>query len=406
MYISGYADILQNSRYWAHADHLNYTIWMSTIGLLAWIIGYNIPHLGTKILKTNTHPQKKKSILFSRIHFKTVTIIPLILLLILISLLGEEFLTGSYRGVRNWGSGSTYAYTVFHTSILLATFAVIYKHRRDTQHGLVYFLKKLPMPFLTAYTLYISIFLLLGDRGGPVMLVLASLILYGSYVRPIHLTQLLLLIFIGLIVVFFVGQARNSVESGNLVVERIDEVELPQLYGLTLELSNSIRTALYAVDSIDSNKDLYYGKLMLNNALSLIPFGQTIYLDISKDSPNDISSSKYFTTLIKRPNANSGVGTSLIGDLYINFGILGLGLLMFVSGILFSKSEINSLRFEKIPWITLFITLSSLSAYIARDSYLGGIRTWFWILIIYYLTKIFSGLLGNTLHQLPKVRSQ
>lgn len=126
---------------------------------------------------------------------------------------------------------------------------------------------------------------------------------------------------------------------------------------------------------------------MLSNILSVFPFLQSIYLSLTGSTVSDISSGNLVTDLFfsENPNMKSfGLGTNLIGDIYVSFGVIGVAVLMFSLGFLLKKlyrlsceGNHNSL----LIYALLFMDV----IYLPRSSFFTSLRSVTWVLFISYI---------------------
>jgi oligosaccharide repeat unit polymerase len=127
-----------------------------------------------------------------------------------------------------------------------------------------------------------------------------------------------------------------------------------------------------------------YGKTMLMNILAAVPFLQSFFLYVTGWGTGDISSASYVTDLFFGVNNSDrfGLGTNLVGDIYVSFGLLGVILFMFVGGtllrVLYNKAKQNLL------FLFIYALVFMDAIYIARSPFFTWVRAVVWCYFIYW----------------------
>lgn len=195
-----------------------------------------------------------------------------------------------------------------------------------SRKGIFLFIRKNWLVF-TMIFVYLFLLILLGSRTIPLRILLLLLLLYNIYLYKLSKKVVVLLIIFGSVALFAIGVIRNpsvALETSTMQVNPILKV------GNELVINNR---SLYV---LMEQKDLYginFGQTLLMYILSVIPFMQSIFLYITGWSVSDISSAALVTELYfgdKPDKEVVGLGTNIIGDIYLSFGIIGVILLMFL----------------------------------------------------------------------------
>lgn len=373
----GLSNILPESasRIWVNEYYVNYATWLSTIGGISWIYGFSILR--------NKRPLKK--IVFSFKYNKLLNFTILLFLLFLFTA-GKSFLTGGvYKGEGGTSSGagiSGYIQLLFSISIILLTTIIILHNKRKYQNNFFTWFFNFDKKFLVLYFTYVVLFFLIGDRGGPISLLLTTTILIGSIVRPLKLYTLLVGVFVGGLFLSLISLGRSESSGIEILSAGAEKFQYTSGYDNTLELANSVRTLYMAVSEVPERHDFFYGRLWTGNLLSPFPFTQSLYLDLTKTKTYELGSAVYITYLTFGNNPSSGEGTSLIADIYLNFGSLGVVFFMFLLGIFFKKADNNLHCLENIHWVIVAAILASFSVYFGRASLFLILRPIIWSFII------------------------
>ncbi len=363
------------SRAYANTQYIAYGTWLSAIGVVSWVFGF--------ILITSK-PISKATFF---IKYKKLLIFTLIVYILFLVFSGEDYLRGNvYKGLSKSANASglgRYFQVFFSISIIVLT-AVIFSNKEYFNGK--YYIKILGLNklYLFIVTSALLLFLTNGDRGGAIQIVISFFILFGAFVRPINFKELIVVAVIGAFVLTIVGFGRSSKENKNILMAGVDRFRVESAYDISIELANSSRTLYSAIAYIENN-DYFYGKLWLGDIFSIFPLGKNIFLTISEEKYYNVDSAELITYLAYGENAHSGEGTSLIADIYLNFGKYGVIFFMFISGLWIKKmmNELNKKR--NLFWIVSAAIFASFSLYLCRGTFLFSAKPMIWGVIIFYL---------------------
>lgn len=356
------------------SNYINYGTWLSVVGLLAWFIGYDL------------FPSKKNNIVQYQIKYKKILWFSVILFGLFLLMAGSSFLDGGvYKGQGGSAAGegiSVYFQLLFGISILILTAVVIINNKDKYKRKAVMWFLGLDKKYLLLAGVYIFLFLSIGDRGAGMLITFTFLVLFGALVRPISLKEFSLIIVAGAIVLTLIGLGRSVDTNENILVAGANKVDFQSNYDVTMELANSARTLYSGLSNIPENHDYFWGKLWLGKFLAVIPLSQNIYLQLSDDKFYELGSAGYITYLRYGEKPPSGEGTSLIADIYLNFGLVGVIFFMFILGLFFKKLQ-NELNIQKnFYWIVIAAIFASGTFYMGRGDLFGWLRPMVWGLIL------------------------
>src|SRR5690606_16033966 len=103
----------------------------------------------------------------------------------------------------------------------------------------------------------------------------------------------------------------------------------------------SIRALHHTVNHIPNQHDYLYGRFQLQQALSIIPFGNSFVQLIFEDNSYKYrGSSRFITWIILGDNPYMGHGSSVTSDFYFDFGLLGVLVGMFIFGYTMRYAEV------------------------------------------------------------------
>lgn len=359
---------------------INYTTWLSAVGGVSFLIGYGLFQPKSKKLPRvlNSNYNYKKLLLF------TATIFVLFLLFA-----GKNFLTGGvYKGEGGSAAGggiSKYFALLFQVGLILSTGLIIYKNKEKYKGSLIKWFLGFDKLYLVIVAVYAVLFLLIGDRGGPLTLALTILLLIGSLVRKFKFYEVFIITLLGGVVMTLIGLGRSEASGLDIFGAGSEKFEVSSGYDTTLELANSVRTVNATVAEVPDKHDYFYGALWVTQLLSPIPFAQSIYMDIMDLEWFEIDSSGYITYLVLGKYPTWGLGTSLIADIYVNFGLPGIIFFMFLLGIFIKRLSIELKNPSDYKWFIMAITIGGVSFYYSRSNYLMSFRDVIWGFLFFKL---------------------
>jgi oligosaccharide repeat unit polymerase len=371
------------SFFWAtssYTEYINYGTWLSTIGIIAWFLGF------ASLKRTYI---QKETISYFKINYKVFFYFVLLIFIMFLLTAGQDYLSGAvYKGESKSATGagiSVYFQLLFSYSIVILCTIGILNILEDKNLTYTQIIKKIDKKILLLFTATIFIFLYVGDRGGALQPMLASLILYGTFIKPINKKQFFLIIFLGAVLMTLIGIGRAEKSNDNILLAGVNKVEFNSNYEFTLELANSARTLYKSLSNVPERHDFFYGKLWVSQILANIPLAQAVYLNISGDKIYELDSAEYITYITRGKFSNSGEGSSLIADIYLNFGIYGVILFMFLFGMFFKKI-INEFELKSsLYWIIAGAILASYAFYLGRGGLLYPLRPILWSILLVFI---------------------
>ena len=318
---------------------------------------------------------KKNSNIFAYKHDKS-TIFTGILVLSFVLTVGKEFLSGNFVGQ---SALSLYILQLVTCSFIVTT--VIFF--RD------YYKQKNKYWFFTIALLYIILFLGIGDRGPALSLLVVCIALYSQYVNKIKLRLAVPIALLGVVLMHIIGEGRSAsmVESGGNILSRGTEnfeFSIDSLYDLTQGLVVNSYTLYLGVDYVEDN-GLNLGITFLKPLISVFPFIQTLLVSITNVELQ--TSSEFFTEEVLGTNPTWGVGTNLVADVYISFGLVGCVILFYFFGRFIEISRLNMLYKNTITTNIIYFSMVSLAIYMPRTGLLTPLKFIVWSLVIYIFLR-------------------
>lgn len=232
---------------------------------------------------------------------------------------------------------------------------------------------------------YIIAYMVIGSRTIPIRLGLLVLFLYSVFIANIPKKWVLLSLISGSVLMMTVSVFRARGEFDTSIITQIWDV------GIDLTINNR---SLYVLMEEADLHGINFGKTMLSSIAAIVPFGQSLLLELTGWTMKDINSANLVTDLYFSTQDSSieqyGLGTNIIGDVYIAFGTIGVILYMFLLGKLLSFlyrgfSQGNTLKI--FCYAMIFIEV----IYLARASSLEFCRNITWgFLWLYIFNKIIN----------------
>ena len=154
----------------------------------------------------------------------------------------------------------------------------------------------------------------------------------------------------------------------------------------------SVRTFHLSLRHINDGGELMYGSFQGRQLLNLIPFSQRLYAPFVDSHFRYRSSAFYITWLAQGEFYSYGSGTSVLADLLLSFGILGVFIGMFLLGMFFRWVDLLACSFsiDKIRYLDVIIVIvvCSLSISWARATYLHVLMHIFFAYLLVMLYRI------------------
>jgi hypothetical protein len=383
---------------WADERVVNEAVATSTVGLISFYVGRCLFSKDTKPVSVASSGFVRRTDI-SFILFFTYSFC------VLFYLTAASYLMGGYGGGGPFGgaSAATYSYKLFKVGLVSAIIVRI-SDLTSAYNGslnLRDYLRHFGWPLIILLAFQLIVVLRVGDRGPLLLLLLLSLGLYLIRHERITFMKALTAILGLSLVLSVIGEVRQSRHSGmgydvrlNQSLERIGDpnaatarfdTKVPG--GQTLELAASVRTLTHALANVPEKHAHTYGLFQIQYLYSIIPglSGQLNKI-LHESSKIYDSSSAFITYLIQGPFAESGDGSSVVADLYLDFGKIGVVCGLMVFGIFVGQNEYK-LFYGYQPltfaWIaTLFYFANSI--YLSRSMLLLELSN---IVLIYILIR-------------------
>lgn len=227
----------------------------------------------------------------------------------------------------------------------------------------------------------ISLSLLLTGSRSYVLAIFSILFVIFCTIRRVSYKLIFICGILGILLMSFVGLSRSS---GNFDISN-------------MELSgNEIGYLSNVADLIINNRNLYslygyveensvtYGLTMLAPLLAPIPLLQGFIENLFHIPSYMMDSASFSTFLVFGSHPPLGLGTNLVGDTYLAFGLIGTVTLFFLLGHFVIKMR-NGMNNGSLYCIVAYLVLVGRAIPLVRVGYFTYLRMLTWTLLVVYI---------------------
>lgn len=232
--------------------------------------------------------------------------------------------------------------------------------------------------------IFVALFMLsTGTRLLALNLFIMLLAVYSREVKKITIKKTLLFSFFGANLLYIMMLIR---ENQSLVLSSSNDT-LPGLpFDIFIDLIATNRNLYVLYDYVESHGSLLFLN-ELPTLLSVFPFS-SFFIDLLPVE-NYKTSGLFPTYLTFGPNTGYGLGTSMVGEAYLSFGVLGVIFVFFTFGWIIKKTKFKSLN--SVYFSVIYFYLVGQSVFYPRIDYFWGLKNIFWMcLILLILNYLFT----------------
>lgn len=311
----------------------------------------------------------------------------------------SDFLSGTAYATNNDVSLFGYFENLFLCSIIAVVVQILINNKNKEDKSV--FLKLFPIVFWIPIILYIIIRGLSGDRG-PIIYTI--LLLFYAYVyithKKIKFIKLFITVFVCGVIISIAGIARLKYDMSvsEKISIAISEYSKGGRFGgesvftPTQELSISYICTHEAINLVEYNDyNLNWGGYQIVHLINMIPYAPS-FLTESLNIPKErLSSSVLITNSVLGKNSSWSLGSSMIADFFLDFGVIGVVIGFIIVGMLFCWVD-NMIYFNlyNISPILLSICLfaSSRALYFPRAAFLGVYKFLIITIMLLFINRI------------------
>lgn len=368
-----YTTIIYNPQY------MNTTLIINAIAVEAYYAGYI---KGQRVImppSSNSYILEHKIYSFNRIS-RIICLISTLFILVAINRLASTSV--DIRGA---------IVTIMNITILVPIIIAGYSNKY-LKYGPVEFIYKNCL-VLVCSALVLLRMTLLGDRLTPLCIIFTIGFVYSRFVKPIGLKTLILGIITGGFLMFLVSFTRDNFMQTSSTSDMVSSFET----GGKDVFASDEKTVLFQ-DVIPINLDFmlavevtekngYYKPMrFIIEMLAPIPYVPALLKELFFDGYT--STAKELTLQNQRVSVtagNSGLGTHIVCDIYMSWGILGVILVFFVWGSVIGKCYINA--DDNIIACILFASMMSYAIYFPRATVDTNFRDMAYMVVFFYMIK-------------------
>ena len=367
---------------------------LSAISFVVMSLGYDCFHVRGSVRRDNFR--------VDRSVIKIVTVIQIISFIIWAFSLRVDDLTGeSYINSGSYDSNSRFYQEFIFVCSQIMSLAFVAKYLGDI--SIRYLFSRFPKLILVTSVVFVIVKLMSGDRGFAIF----TLIMY--FIFALMVTKIKVRIFLifpvivlGALIMTGISQSRlmggklSFYEKISYALNRDNTIAYTgsSIFFPTNELASSIRPNYVALNDIIYNNNPYLlGKFHFCYILNSIPFIGSYIIDNLNIDKKYRSSSEYVTITNSGQFYSSGLGSNTIADFYLELGVIGVVVGMFIIGCVLKYLDCNVL-FRKVDEVSilnviLILTVSFYLFYIPRSYFAYWFKTYINVLLIFYLFKLF-----------------
>lgn len=232
------------------------------------------------------------------------------------------------------------------------------------------------------------LWIIIGKRVIAMRLVLVFLFSYSFFIKKIGFTKLATFVVAGGLVLFVSGLFRdNKTGVSTEAVTSSLSVQNAAYYGMDLAINSR---SLYELVNYADIHGCNYGMTMIADVASVIPMMQSVILFVF-GIPQYQTSSAYFVTWLYYGDRDFeiGLGTNLVGDVYVAFGLIGVLLLFYILGNIIKKTERKCSQGD-FMYLLMYVIFVADVVFYPRSGILAPLKNMIWIWIIYMLDVIIN----------------
>ena len=262
------------------------------------------------------------------------------------------------------------------TCIILAATGVELVRLRDKGVAtLREFVRHINKVFLIEWLVISLLLYISGNRNEMLLILLPLVVGYTVYIQKISNKRLILYGTVGILLMAIAGMTRQ--EEVSLGGSQLG------LLSFTRDFADLGYNTDFLIDYTDKNKPIYFSGI-LGALLSGIPYLGSVILN-AIDYKGPIASATLCTESVV---SGSGLGTSLIGDLYYTAGFAWVVIFMFLLGFMMSRLY-HADRQMNIYWLIFYTYMVANAVYYIRSSWAFPVTVIEYAFIIIIIGNIF-----------------
>ena len=290
----------------------------------------------------------------------SVTAIVIIIFITFLALGGYQYLNNKYEKGDMGGGVISYIYTLVSLIPVLMSYSLYVKFKRK---------------YIIVSLTFVMLLLLTGSRTFPLALLCGMFYVYSSKHR-VSTLLIVVLLFIGIFLMSIVGMLRGGSELG-LESNAIDGIGFWNFF-LDLIINNRNLYDSYSIVQSEGHiPTIFAGPI-----LAAIPFGQTFFCALTGVPDAEMSSSSYITISRLGVDPSIGLGTNIVGDVYLGGGLIAVVILFYILGYFITMALYRINYNGKLSWYIFYLSMVTSGVFICRGSFFWFVRPFVWTMLI------------------------
>ena len=298
---------------------------------------------------------------YAGVNANSTTLVSVLFLVTFLMFGGYSYLNKQYEHGDMGGGMISYLYVLVTLIPILLTYSLNCQFRN--RHLLV-------------AVLFSALLLTTGSRTHPLSVLLGIFYVF-TFRKKIPVYLIILLLLVGLVAMAFFGATRGGQE-----LEMNSEVGF---WGAFLDLIVNNRN-LYDAYSLVQTKG-HIPTVLFGPILAVVPLGQSLFCMLTGTPPNEMRSSLYITMEHFGENPPLGLGTNVVGDVYLGGGLIVVVILFYFLGRLITRSLYGIHVKKNINWYIFYVTLVVNAVFICRGSFFLFLRPFVWTMIVLWIIR-------------------
>ena len=363
------------------AFSLSFDVKFIPLGVIYFVLGIQSYFFGGMIINrysTSLPKIKDSELKFPVINNTILSIIVIFLCVVFVLSGGVQY----YRSVYYLKEEMSEAGLIFQIMSLLHVFSIVaistefYNKCVDKSY-------KLNKLLVVALSSIIILMLYVGNRTLASQLALPFLGLYTMFFMDIGKLKILLFILAAILFMWVIQTFRTglSIESAPEVKELISDLTIPT------------RSTYSGMEYIEQY-GYTYGMNMSGGVIGVVPSLERILIQIFGLDSRSLGSAEILTDYSWGYRNGVGLGTNIIADLNMSFGLTGVLLFMFILGY-FVNRHLDKAKKLNYYSIIIYACMMSYSVFLVRASYTHPTKLIIWSLMVGVLNKSLSQKLFN-----------
>lgn len=222
------------------------------------------------------------------------------------------------------------------------------------------------------------VYLICGNRGLPLSILLLGLVGVNDNIRKFSVVEILSLIVVGIFLLALIGYYRYYEETAldNMLEQK------QSVFDFAMDLIICNRNLYSLISYADTNGCLFF--LTKIHVLSFIPFAQSTICSLFDIDPLYTTSAAFNSYLTFGDiKGNLGLGTNIVSDIYVSFGVIGVAICFFGLGYIMQIAQCRSKM--NLQYYLVYYLLVSDVVFMCRGSMFEIIKLIVWIMLFDYL---------------------